>query len=216
LGKIKFKSIPFKTILKYIFIAANNIILHYPIRCRISSAIQYLKQGIIMRNKFFKLTAIASLVCLSSVASAQWTFSGGYANYNEEDSGVDINLGAIYASAGYEYTSGKMTFMPELRLGVGVADDTVFGVNVEIDSFVVASIRGQYNVTDSFGVFLQPSYGRSAVSASAGGQSASDNTTEFGFGGGATFKLSETTALEASYESFDGTDVISFGARFTF
>lgn len=173
-------------------------------------------KGILMKNSLLKLTVIASLAALSSFANAQWTFSGGYANYNEEDGGVDISLGAVYASAGYEYTSGKMTFMPELRLGVGVGDDTLFGVNVEIDTFIAASVRGQYNVTDSFGVFLQPAYGRLEVSASASGQSASNDTTEFGFGGGASFKISDTASLEALYETFDGTDIISFGARFTF
>jgi opacity protein-like surface antigen len=168
-----------------------------------------------MIKTVFKITAIAGLLSLSSLASAEWTVGGGYINLSDDD-GIDLSLGALYASAGYEYSSGQMTFMPELRLGVGVSDDTVQGFNLEIDTFFAASIRGQYNVTDSFGVFLQPSYARLETTASAGGQSFTDDNWEFGFGGGAAFKLSESASLEAAYESFDGSDVLSVAARFKF
>jgi hypothetical protein len=131
-------------------------------------------------NNILKGLTIAGLVTTSSVASADWTFSGGYANFSEDDSGLDISLGALYASAGYHFESDEFVFMPELRLGVGISDDNVLGVNVEIDSFFAASIRGQYNVTESFGVFLQPSYGRLELTASADGQSFTDDDWEFG------------------------------------
>ncbi|WJG10497.1 outer membrane beta-barrel protein [Aliiglaciecola sp. LCG003] len=172
-------------------------------------------------NKIFKGLAIASLLAASSMASANgWNFGGGYANYMEDGDGADISLGVIYATAGYTYESGSMTFMPSLRLGTGISDDNVsiygVNVNVEIDSLVVASIRGQYNVTEDFGVFLQPSYGRLEATASAGGFSETADDWEFGFGGGATFKVSETTSIEAIYESFDEADVFSAGIRMTF
>jgi hypothetical protein len=167
-------------------------------------------------NNYLKGLAIAGLLSTSSFASAEWTLSGGYANYMEDDAGVDISVGAIYASAGYSYESGDMTFMPELRIGVGVGDDNVGGVKVEIDTLIIGSIRGQYNVTESFGVFLQPSYGRLEATASANGFSATEDEWDFGFGGGATFKVSESASVEALYESFDGADVLSFGVRVKF
>jgi opacity protein-like surface antigen len=169
-----------------------------------------------MTKTLLKITAIAGLLSLSSLATAEWTVGSGYINLSEDDGVVDLSLGAIYASAGYEYSSGQMTFMPELRLGVGVSDDTIQGVNIEVDTFFSASIRGQYNVTDSFGVFLQPSYSRLEVTGSLNGQSFTDDNWEFGFGGGAAFKLSETASLEAAYESVDGSDVLSVAARFKF
>ena len=167
-------------------------------------------------NNNFRIVAISGLLAISSMASAQWNFGAGYANYSESDEGVEISVGALYASVGYEYVSDKITFMPELRIGTGVTDDTVFDVNIEIDSFIAASIRGQYNVNESFGVFLQPSYGRLAVTASANGQSFSDDNWEFGFGGGASIKVSDTTSIEAFYESYDASDVLSVAVRFTF
>lgn len=164
---------------------------------------------------------VAGLLAASSMASAQgWNFSGGYANYMEDNGDLDISLGAIYASAGYTYESDNLEFMPELRLGVGVGDDTlgVFGqsVTVEIDTLVIASIRGQYNVTESFGIFLQPSYARLEATASIGDFSETEDDWEFGFGGGATFQVSESASIEAMYEAYDEADVLSIGLRMTF
>ena len=90
------------------------------------------------------------------------------------------------------------------------------GVDVEVDNFFAASVRAQYNVTESFGVFLQPSYGRLAVTARAGNVSVSDDEWEFGLGGGVSFKLSDAVALEAFYESFDESDVVSMALRYHF
>lgn len=169
-----------------------------------------------MKSSFKSLT-IVSLLAASSFASAEgWNFGGGYANYMEDEAGLDISLGAIYASVGYKYDSGNVSFMPELRLGVGVGDDSIQGIDVEIDNLLVASIRGQYNVTESFGVFLQPSYGRLEVTASFDGASASADEWEFGFGGGASFQISESSSIEAMYEAFDGADVLSVGLRMSF
>ena len=165
-----------------------------------------------MKN-LMKCIFSAGLLTASTFASAQWTVGGGYANYSEDDGGLDISLGGVYGSAGYVYENGQISFMPEIRIGVGVADDTVSGVNVEIDSFLALSLRGQYEVTKDFSVFLQPTYGRLEVTANFNGQSVSDDEWEFGFGGGAAFKVSNTTSIEAIYESFDGTDVLSLGVR---
>ena len=165
-----------------------------------------------MKN-LMKCALIATLLTASSVASAQWTVGGGYANYSDDDDGLDLSLGGVYGSAGYVYQNSQISFIPEIRIGVGVADDTVSGVNVEIDSFLALSLRGQYEVTKDFSVFLQPSYGRLELTANFNGQSVSDDEWEFGFGGGAAFKVSDTTSIEAIYESFDGTDVLSLGFR---
>lgn len=156
------------------------------------------------------------LLTLAPLANADWTASGGYIDLRQEGEGLDISLGAIYASVGYEIKSDSIVIVPELRLGRGITDDTVLGVNVEVDSFFAASIRGQYNVTDSFSVFLQPSYARLEATVSGGGQSITEDDWEFGFGGGASFKMSESFSLEAIYESFDGSDFVSFGARYSF
>jgi opacity protein-like surface antigen len=168
-------------------------------------------------NSTLKSLTIVSLLAASSFVSAEgWNFGGGYANYMEDDAGLDISLDVIYASVGYTYDSGKVSFMPELRLGVGVGDDSIQGVNVEIDTLLIASIRGQYNVTESFGVFLQPSYGHLEATVNFNGVSVSEDEWEFGFGGGASFQISESASIEAMYEAFAEADILSVGFRMTF
>ena len=163
-----------------------------------------------------KTLTCSILISASMSASAGWNVSGGYSSLKEDVEATDITLGAVYGSVGYEYENGSFTFMPELRAGFGVGDDTVYGIDVEVDSLIVASIRAQYNVNDAFGVFLQPSYGRMEATASAGGQSYSDDEWDFGFGGGASFSVNDNTAIEALYESFDDVDVLSIGVRYSF
>ena len=163
-----------------------------------------------------KTLSLSLLLSASMTANAGWTVSGGYGSFNQDIDTTDVTLAAVYASVGYAYESGDVTFMPELRAGVGVEDDMLYGVNVELDNLVVASVRAQYNINDSFGVFIQPSYGRLESTARLGGQSVSDDAWETGLGGGALFSVGANTSIEAVYESFDGTDVLSVGFRYSF
>ena len=65
-------------------------------------------------------------------------------------------------------------------------------------------------------MYAAPSYARAEVTASSGGISVSDDDWEFGFGGGAGYKFSDTVWGEISYETFDGTDVLSVGFKVGF
>jgi hypothetical protein len=46
--------------------------------------------------------------------------------------------------------------------------------------------------------------------------SAKEDDWEFGFGGGVGFIPSDSVMLEAIFEDFDGTNVISAGLRYSF
>ena len=73
-----------------------------------------------------KLLVAASLLSASSFASANLTASAGYSNIGDQD----VDLGVVYASAGYEFTNGDVTFMPELRIGTGVSDETLSLIHI--------------------------------------------------------------------------------------
>ena len=162
------------------------------------------------------LIALALLV-VSIPASAQWVAGGGYLNLSDDEDGVDISLGGIYGSIGYIIEGeGAFTFMPELRLGLGVADDTVFGIDVELDSFLALSLRGQYDFESGLYLFAQPSYARAEFSASSGGITVSEDDWEFGVGGGAGYKFQEDFWGEVAYETYDGTDALTIGFKFLF
>ncbi|MEM6514005.1 MAG: outer membrane beta-barrel protein [Pseudomonadota bacterium] len=154
---------------------------------------------------------------LAAPVSAQWVAGGGYVNLSDESEFFDVSVGGIYASLGYlvESESG-LTFLPEMRLGTGVADDTILGVDIELDSFFAFSVRGQFEFDSSFYVYAAPSYARVELTASAAGMSESEDDWEFGVGGGVGYKFSDKAWGELSYETYDGTDVFSIGFKVPF
>ncbi len=161
---------------------------------------------------------LATIILFFSIpASAQWVAGGGYINLSDSEDGVSVDLGGIYGSLAYVIEAeGNLTFMPELRLGLGVSDDTISGVKVELDNFFAFSVRGQFDFDSGVYLYAAPSYARAELTASAFGLSVSDDDWEFGFGGGFGYKFSEQTWGELSYETFDGTDVLSIGLRYAF
>lgn len=167
---------------------------------------------------FKKALLAAALVSVTMSASANWVLGVSYSNLSDSEGDIDISLGGVVASAGYKYAVNQtFSIVPELRYGIGVSDDEVFGVDLELDSFYALSLRGEFDVTENVYAYIAPSYGKLEVTASAGGFSESDTSDwEFGIGGGLGYKFNPTTSAEVSYESFDGTDVLSIGAKFAF
>lgn len=163
------------------------------------------------------LLAILALSLLPLAANAQWVGGVGYYNISDEEGSIDVSLGVIVGSIGYEFkTEGDFTFMPELRLGVGIGDDTVLGVDVELDSLYALSFRGQFDFESGMYLFAAPAYANIKVTAAAGGFSASEDDGEFGVGGGIGFNFSERTRGEISYETYDGTDVFGIAWKMLF
>ncbi len=161
-----------------------------------------------------KRAVIAILVLFCSLpASAQWVAGGGYAHLSDSD----ITLGGIYGSVGYlVHEHDGLTIMPEIRLGFGVDPDTVSGIDVELDRFFAISIRGAVALNESFYVYVAPSYAHVDLTASSFIFTVSEDDWEFGFGGGVGYQISDALAGELSWESFDGTDVIGLGLRYSF
>lgn len=169
-----------------------------------------------------KVLLAASVLGCSFAASAGWQLGGGYSNISSDEGGIDVSLGALYASAGYKYdTSHKgLSIVPELRLGVGIGDDDVriFGrtVNVEVDRFVAFSVRAQQTFDNDVYAYVMPTYADLKIEASAFGNSASDSDSEFGYGLGLGYNVSSTSSIELSYEDIDDADIISIGYKVNF
>lgn len=153
----------------------------------------------------------------SFMSMANWVGGIGYVNVSDDISGKDISLGGITGSLAYKIDSeNKFTFIPEVRIGTGIDDDTVYGVKVEMESFIAFSLKGQYQLNEKAYLFAAPSYANLEIKASANGYSETDDEWEFGIGAGAGYQFSDTISGEISYEQFDGTDVISAGVKFNF
>jgi hypothetical protein len=144
--------------------------------------------------------ALLLLMLLPLSANAEWPVGGGYYNVSDDEGGVDISVGAITGSVAYRFeTESDFSVIPELRLGFGVGDDTVLGVDVEIDRIVAFSVRGQFDFPSGAYVFAAPAYADIEVEASSGGASASESDSEFGFGGGVGFRFTDSAMAEVSY-----------------
>ncbi|WP_218311180.1 outer membrane beta-barrel protein [Alteromonas antoniana] len=174
----------------------------------------------------YKALAAALTLAFSSSALADWNLSASYNNFSDDTDGIDISMGAVTAGVGYkyEYPNSKFSVMPELRIGTGVKDDDFvlwygdmgLSATVEIKTFTALSVRGQYEISDSVSVFVQPVYANLDVEVSLYGESASDDEWDFGVGAGLIARANEQYSFEVSYERFDETDVISAGVRYHF
>lgn len=162
------------------------------------------------------LIALA-LSTVSFVSMANWVGGVSYVNLSDDIGGEDISLGGITGSLGYKIDSeSKFTFIPEIRIGTGVGDDTVYGVDVEMNGFIAFSFKGQYQLNESVYLFAAPSYANVEIEASANGYSATEDEWEFGIGAGLGYQFNNSVFGELSYEQFDGTDVFSAGVKFNF
>lgn len=164
-------------------------------------------------------------ICIAGVSfssMANWVGGASYVNLSDEADGIDLSLSGISASIGYKFESqNNFYFLPELSIATGISDDTVtlFGtdINVEMDRFIVLSVRAQYELDNNIYLFVAPSYANLKMTAKTSGyESISDDEWEFGFGGGVGYNFNKNLSTELSYDQYDGTDVINVGIKYAF
>jgi len=163
-----------------------------------------------------KTSLIAAVVItaagITSAATAEMVGGVGYSSLSEDG----IRLGTIQGTLGYKLdTSSNFSLIPEFRAGFGVNDDSVLGAKIEVDRFYGVNLRGQWEGEQTY-FFFAPSYTNVKLDASALGTSVSSNDWELGAGIGAGWRFNDNASIEASYEYFDGTDIIGVGLRFEF
>ncbi len=96
----------------------------------------------------------------------------------------DANPGAINASIGYKFNlTNNFSLTPEYKIGTGLTDDStrrvvsVFAsvdgvlyefedIDVEIDNFMLFSLRAQYELDNGIYFYIAPSYARTKISLS--------------------------------------------------
>lgn len=175
----------------------------------------------------FKKSLIAlSLLTLPLTATANWSAGAGYANLSDDD----LSLGMVYGAVAYEFAEegSKFSFMPEFRLGTGISDDEVnlgdefigipeaFNFKVEVKRFTALSVRAQYNHDSGFYAYAMPSYANLDLKVSSLAGSDSDDSWELGFGAGVGKNFSDKVSVEASYENYDGTNMLTVGFKYAF
>ena len=161
------------------------------------------------------------LLLASAGASFGQVIAGfGYAESEFEINGAsdDLNMGVLYGSLGYEFKISQnhdIRIIPELRIGTGVNDDHLAGVEADVESFVSLSVRAEYHHGNAF-FFVNPSYTDIELELNAGGAKAEVNFDDYGVGVGIGYNFSETIAAELYAEFYDGVTFYGIGTRFRF
>lgn len=170
-----------------------------------------------------KKLIIASLLgAMSFTASAQWDGGLGYVHMSEEVLGQDMNLGAMVLNLRYDFTpEEKLHWIPGIRLGKGVKGDAFnvgYGekVDIELERFMSIDFRLQNDFNENLYVYLAPSYANAKFTAEDGDYKESHSEWELGGGVGIGLKFNQKNSIEASYETFDGTDLFSLSWIGTF
>ena len=171
-----------------------------------------------------KLLIGSTLTVIAGTASAKWEIGASYAQLKDEIISREITLGAIVGHVGYQHQlSENLTLVPRFRVGFGVKDDTwdayvpgASDVDISLDRFVSLDVKIQFRANENIYLYLMPAYANAKLSASALSSSASEDSWEFGGGAGIGYSFSPKVSVEASYETFDGTDVLSLGVTSRF
>lgn len=165
-----------------------------------------------------KLAILSILAAgVAGTAAAQGAFYGdvGY-TYHIIDAGIDglddINIGALTAHGGYEFTPNLAA---EGELSVGIQDeDFDLGTSVDgslgLNYLVGAYGRVQGNLTPQLQVFARAGIVNAELEAEATGLGTeSDSETGAGYGVGGEFMLDAQNGIRIDYTRYDIEDVES-------
>ncbi len=155
---------------------------------------------------------------------------------------MDTYVGVITAGLGYKFDLGKnFSLIPEYRIGTGFTEGTMDvggeltagtgsgylvyreDIDVEVDSFMAFSVRGQYDLNNGIYAYIAPSYSRTKTSTSTAFLSTDPRKnsfgktyTGFGYRAGLGFHLTSRLGADVSYERYSEITGLSFGLHYTF
>ena len=142
--------------------------------------------------------AAVSAVALAGAASAEGDFSlgGGYTFIDVDD----VNLGALNFQGTYNF-SENLAIEGEALLGV--ADDSIGGVDVELDYAFAAFVKGSLPLNEQFALTGRLGYSTAEFSASAGGFGASGDDQAVAYGVGAQYFFDANNGVRFDVTRYD-------------
>ena len=92
-----------------------------------------------------KIVGMTLALMLSATGWAQGVSGISYVQLDEDD----ISVAALVGSVGYRYAINEtVTVVPELRVGLGVKDDSFAGTDVKINGLVAGAVRAEFAVSE--------------------------------------------------------------------
>jgi hypothetical protein len=156
--------------------------------------------------------AAVSAIALAGAASAEgdFTLGGGY-TFLEVD---EINLGAVNFQAAYHFSE---YFAVEGEALLGVSDDSIGAIDVELDYALAAFVKGTLPLNEQFALTGRVGYSTAELSASAGGFGASGDDQAFAYGAGAQYFFDDRNGVRFDYTRYDfddGAETDAFGLSY--
>lgn len=116
----------------------------------------------------------------------------------------DANPMAIGAKLGMPINKN---FAVEARLGTGLSDDSLLGIDVKVDSFAGVYAKGILPLSDTASVYGLLGYMQSKLKFEGAGGSASGSDSDVSYGFGADFALSGGTSVGVEWARIFKDDV---------
>lgn len=158
-------------------------------------------KGYLSMKTLLAAAAGIALLAGASAASAESYASIGYSQLGAEDSGIDVDFGAVTARVG---TNFNPWFGVEGEVAMGVKDDTVAGVDVELKHEIGVFAVARAPLGEGFSVLGRVGYADGKVEA--GGTSDSGGSVAYGVGAQYDFDGANGVRLDYTKYDFDGTD----------
>ncbi|MEX1033632.1 MAG: porin family protein [Cellvibrionaceae bacterium] len=162
----------------------------------------------------FKLLGVLAGMIFSVASFAQDMYAGGNLaslDFSVDGTSQEASLTAVYGRLGTSFTDN---ISGEIRLGLGVGDDTIFGVDVELENMFGAYVRAGLPVTEVIYPYAVIGYTRGEVDVSG---FSSESESDVSFGVGVDFGLGGGMAINLEYMNYldkDGAEVDGFAIGF--
>lgn len=159
------------------------------------------KVGIDMFKRLVPVALAASLI-VPGTALAQdgmegtWYAEGGYQHVMVDSDFVDVTMGALALTGGYEFANGIGI---EAMISQGILDEEFniegFDVDVGLGTSYGVGLKYTYEASETVGIFGKLRYTNFELEAEGGGITVSETDSEIGFGAGITFATNDRTYL---------------------
>lgn len=147
--------------------------------------------------RLLTLTCLAALSTHAYAEQAQGYYGIGYHMGSYENTGVsEANPGAIAFRAG-GYLNQVIAL--EARLALGITDDTVNNIDVELDTALSAFIKADVPMTPFVNAYGLLGLTRGEIETSSAGLTASESETGLSYGLGIEGEINRRTSLSVEY-----------------
>ena len=106
-----------------------------------------------------RLSVLLAVFLLSAVPvyADGYEFEAGFTLVNLDGAGIDVDLGALYGIAGYRWDhAGNYSSSAEVQILIGVDDDDVFGIFIELEDLAAKNVRQSQSSSDCYIPMVMP------------------------------------------------------------